>query len=529
MRRQIEILIRLELMNLFGRNVLRHTRDPKARRKGRLMALAYALVILVMAFYMGAMAYGLSLLGAGAVVPPYLAALSGIFIFLFGTFTAGGTLFRRNGYEMLCALPLRREAIVVSRFVRMYVEDLLLTLVIMVPGLAVHAVLQKPWFGFYPAAVLGTLAVPLIPLAAAAFTGALVTGISSRMKHKGLAEAGLSIALVLGIFALTPSLSGLEEDLTLEMLAALTDRVLEVLNTVYPPAVMVGRAMNAGDVGGCLVFAAESAAAAMLVVALVAQGYHSICGRLFSNSARHDYRMTGMKQTSLLTCLCRREFRRYFASGNYVSNTIIGPILGTVLSGTLCFMGVEQLSGMLMLPVDISGFVPFLVAVTFCMMSTASVSVSMEGKHFWVVKTLPIPTKTILDAKILMNLLLLLPFYLVSEVFLILGLKPGFPELVWLLAIPAVSVVFACVYGVAVNLRLPLLDWESEAAVVKQSASALVGGLGGGLVILVWGMATALIPGGWTHWGKLAGCLLLLGITAILYRGNNRFDLKELS
>lgn len=83
-------------------------------------------------------------------------------------------------------------------------------------------------------------------------------------------------------------------------------------------------------------------------------------------------------------------------------------------------MGMDGIGQMLPLPVDVPGLIPFRVGGVFCMMTAASVSVSMEGNRFWIVKTLPIPTKTILDAKILMNLLLMLPFYLISEVFLIL-------------------------------------------------------------------------------------------------------------
>lgn len=528
MIQQIKPLVRLELSNLFSLNVLRHTRDKKVRRKALLMAGIYGFLILLVFFYMGSMSCGLILLGAGEAVPAYLITMASILIFFFGTFTAGGSLFRRNGYEILCSLPVSRTAIVVSRFARMYAENLALTLVIMLPGLGVYAVLRQPDLSFYLTAVLGSFTVPLLPVAAAALAGALVTGISSRMKHKSLAEAGLSIALVLGIFCLTPKLEGMEETITPEMLAALSGKVQQALGTVYPPAGWLGTAMVTGDLVGFLGCFGISAVGFLGVVAVVSLNFHTICRQLFSSSARHDYRMEKLRRNSLLVSLCRREFRRYFASGAYVSNTIMGPILGTVLSGALFFMGVDSIRQMLPVPVDISGVIPFLVGGVFCMMSAASVSVSMEGKHLWIVKTLPIPTKTILDAKILMNLLLMLPFYLVSEVFLLLALKPGIPEFIWLLVIPAVIAVFSCVYGVAVNLRLPVLEWESEVSVVKQSAASLLGGMGGLLLALVWGVAAALVPEAYADLGKLTGSVLVLAITAILYRRNNRTDLKEL-
>lgn len=525
---QIKVLTGLELANLFGWNVLRHTRDPKARRKGRLMAGLYVFLVLVVFLYMGALSYGLILLDAAAAVPAYLIAISSILIFFFGAFTAGAVLFRKGGYDMLCALPLSRTAIVVSRFLRLYVQDLALTLAVTVPGLAVYAWLLRPGIGFWLAAPLGILITPLLPMAAAALVGIVVAGISSRMKRKSLVEAALSLLLVLGVFGLMPKLSGLEETVTPQMLAALCDTVLGILGKLYPPCVWLGTAMAEGDLLRCLGCLLLSAGTAVAVGTLITARFHAICRRLHSSAARHAYRMTQQAQTPLLFALCRREFRRYFASGVYVSNTILGPVLGTVLSAAVFFTGVDRITALLPFPVDIPGLLPFLVAAVFCMMPPVAVSVSMEGKHWWVLKSLPLRTRDILDAKVLMNLLLMLPFFLVSEVFLTLALRPGIPALLWQLLIPGVSAVFSCVFGIWVNLRLPVLDWQNEVSVVKQSAAALLGGMGGALTVVLFAVLTAPVPQAYADLAKLAVCAVLSGITAILYRQNNRTDLKTL-
>lgn len=526
MLQQIKILTRLELTNLFGRNARRFTKDPKAKRKARLMAGVYGFLILAAFMYMGGLSWGLVQLGAGAAVMPYLITLASLLIFFFGVFTAGGTLFRRNGFEILCALPLSQGAVVTSRFFRMYVEDLALTLVVLIPGLSVYGWLERPGIGFWLAAPVGVLAVPLLPAAASALVGAVVTAVSSRMKHKGIAEAALSILLVLGVFALMPGAAALEGTVTPEMLAEMSDKVLELLGMIYPPALWLGTAVTQGNPGKTLGWALVCAGGFLSVAALVSARYIAICGRLFGSVARHDYRMEQLRQSSLLACLCRREFKRYFASGIYVSNTIMGPVLGVVMSAALVVTGVDGISQMLMLPLDIGGLVPFLAAGVFSMMPPVSVSVSMEGKNWWIVKSLPIPTKTILDAKLLMNLLLILPFYLVSEILLILALRPGVAELVWLVVIPLVLVLFSCVFALTANLRLPVMEWESEASVVKQSSASLVGGMGG-LLATVLCAAVTLLTGG-THAGKLAVCLVLLGLTVVLYRMNVRTDLKNI-
>ena len=52
-------------------------------------------------------------------------------------------------------------------------------------------------------------------------------------------------------------------------------------------------------------------------------------------------------------------------------------------------------------------------------------------------------------------------------------------ELLRLAKIPAVMILFSCVFGITVNLHFPVLEWEKEVRIVKQNASAMLGGMGG--------------------------------------------------
>ena len=69
MLRQIKTLAKLELRNLFGLNVLRYTKDPKARRRAVLLWAAWVLVIGIVALYVGGLSVGLILRGAEDVIP----------------------------------------------------------------------------------------------------------------------------------------------------------------------------------------------------------------------------------------------------------------------------------------------------------------------------------------------------------------------------------------------------------------------------------------------------------------------------
>lgn len=518
----LKSLCALETKNLLGWNVFRHSRDPKQRRRFRLMAAVWAFLVLIMGGYSGALCWGLITLGLPEAVPVFLTVLSSLVIFFLGVFQAGGTVFRREGYDMLCALPVRPAEIVLARLFHLYLFGLAAAALVMLPGLGVYAAMCAPGWGFYPLALGGLLLTPLLPMSAALAVGAGITALTARMKGKSLISAALSILAVLAILFAT-SQSYRLESLSLEAVKKLVDSAVDALGRAYPPARWLGTALSREALFPWLLFAALSLAVFALAAGFLSAGFRSISQALFGVSASHNYRLGSLKSASPLRSLISREFRRYLASSVYVVNTILGPILATVLAGASLF-GKDALAS-LPLSVDVEAVLPFLFSGVFCLMNPASVSVSMEGETFWIVKSLPLSAKTVLDGKLLMNLLLDLPFYLLSEILLFLAWRPAGLDALLLILLPGGMILFSCILGLFVNLRLPLLDWESEVSVVKQSASAMLGGMGGSLLSILGAALTIAVPGQLLQAGMLVFVLLTAGM---MYAANSRRDLREI-
>lgn len=100
----------------------------------------------------------------------------------------------------------------------------------------------------------------------------------------------------------------------------------------------------------------------------------------------------------------------------------------------------------------------FVVFALICsMISVASCSISMEGKNYWMLKTLPIRAKDIFKAKILMNLSLAAPFVLVSSLMCCFSIKTSLLQSIWLVCIPMVYMCTNIVLSLAVNLKLYVL------------------------------------------------------------------------
>ncbi|MBR5128967.1 MAG: hypothetical protein IKU67_02830 [Firmicutes bacterium] len=529
MLREISVLAKLNLCNIYGLNVFLNNKDKKAKKVYIALSAVILLLVAMMAVYVGILVYGYVTIGLGRVIPAYLIMISSLIILMFGLFKAGSVIFERKGYDILCSLPVSSKAIVVARFIRMYVENIIFTLVVMVPGIVVYGVLMKPAMSFYFWGIIVTFLVPFAPMTLAIIIGALITAISSRTKYKSIIGAIIPIIIVVGSLAFSGRLSAVEGQITPEMLSGLAGVVTGIIENVYPPAVWLGNMMLGLHAIKTVLFVFVSFVTLGMTVYFIGSNFQSICYALYGTIAKHNFTMGAQAQSNVMVTLVKREFKRFFASTVYLSNTIMGPILAVIMSVSLFFVDLENAFEMLPVEIDFMGVLPLVIGTIFCIMNTTSTSISMEGKEWWLIKSLPLTYKQVLDAKLLMNLILFAPFYVVAVVLSIIALSPSGLDMIWMIISPAVLILFSCVWGLFVNLKVPVFNWENETSVVKQSVSALVGGICGSLVgvLMIFGLILAPIRAGWIM--KIAYMVALLVITVTLYDLNNKVRLEKLT
>ena len=137
-------------------------------------------------------------------------------------------------------------------------------------------------------------------------------------------------------------------------------------------------------------------------------------------------------------------------------------------------------------------------------------TISLEGKHLWVTKSLPVSTKDILLSKVTFHALCTcIPAVLCSTIVtMVMGVSPFN-----ILSILACSIFFSFL-DVILNLCMPTLSWTNEMTVIKQSGCSMVAMLGGWLypavfALVYWLMAdTVLSPSAlvllWTLFTSIA-------------------------
>lgn len=529
MLRQLLILTRVQTCNFLGLNAVRHTRDRSRKIKFGFMSLAYMLVVAMIAVYVVFLSFALISMGCGDVIPAYLCVITSFIIFLFAAFKAGSVIFERGTFEAFSALPVKRSAIVISRFLTMYLSNLLLSALVMIPGLGVYAYMLEPGASFYVFGVIGTLLMPLLPLTVATLVGAVVTAIASRMRRKSIITTVLSILFVVAVLGLEFFISSKAGYFTEEMLKNLCVALNEQLSRLYPPAMWLYQSIIGGNGLYMLLFAAVSFGLFILLMALLTRSFGAICTALGSTHTKGGFRMRELKASSQRAALFRAEAKHYLSSSVWVTNTAIGYLLAIAASVALLVVGREKTAPFLAeLGGLANGFLPLMMCIFVGMCPTTSAAISMEGKRWWLVKSLPVSAKDVLGVKLLFNLSLALPSWLISCVLLILALRPSVTTALWLLVTPLCFILYTTAAGLRINAAFPRFDWENEVQVVKQSASVGLSMIAGMLPAMAMMVVMALKP----EWpmnvvmGVFTGAVAVLAL--LLYRSCERIVLNKL-
>ena len=174
----------------------------------------------------------------------------------------------------------------------------------------------------------------------------------------------------------------------------------------------------------------------------------------------------------------KREMRRYFSTPIYVLNTMLGIVL-LLLFTAYSFLKSDsvlnyvKIIGNLFGIENISVIFVFIVSLLIILSNTTYASISIEGKHRDILKSLPVSLKELLLAKYQLHLLLTVPIICITSLVLGSIYQMNNIELALCLFLPITVSAFVGILGLFLNLLLPNYEWENVTYIVKQSIPAI--------------------------------------------------------
>ncbi len=518
MLKEIGLLLKLKFSNFFG---VKKAKTGKEKAIFVAVCIAMVLVFAVLCLYVGLMSYLFCLTGVGLLVPAVLCMVTTLILFFFTVVKAGSDLFDLRSYEMLAPYPLKKSSIIASKLLGTYILDALISLLVFISGGVGVVLFSAPTFVFYPMMIIGALLTPILPICLASFIGAGVSALTSRLKNAKIIGAFVMMALSVGIIFIT---SSTPEDMSKDMLVNAIKSISGIVAGVYPPAIWLSEGVWGLNWLNFALFVLLSFAVCIGFVIVFAKVYKRVCTALssvYNKKVKVD--LSKAKTSSPLFALYKKEIKRLFSSSIYMMNTLMGNLMAIILCVVLIFSG-SSISGVGM---DLS-FMGLLLAsimgMVICMMPTTACGLSIEGKNWDLLKSLPVGAKAILDAKILLNLTFAIPCAIFCSIALALSpICAGVP--IWfILVLPLCFVLFMSVTSMAINVKAPTFNWSTETQVVKQSKSVLF--------CMIADFVVGIICAGVTLLAGLVGMIILpialIAFGAIIYNALSRIELKKI-
>ncbi len=460
-----------------GKKNPKNKKSTKARSVG-LNVFAWLFAAAIFAVY----EYGFFVLlaeeDATSLFPPMVALAAMLMTVLTSVSYAKILLFDAKDYDLLYSLPLSGKTIVASKLAVMYTLDSVLNLVMLVPCGIFYAIFAKPAWTFYLYYAVMMLFVTMIPILLGTVISALVSLMASRFRHAQAVSLVFYLLFFGGIMSisfLAGSSAGMEEETTV-MITPILEGFLTSFTQYYPPLGWFREAAMNGSLSSALLFVGASLLA-FAIVSVVFGNYFGKIHEIFRPRVFRTKYKAETKASGVFVTLIKKDLKHLFSSANLCMNQLTGLIMLVIFAIMFSIQDFgasdEEMREIF------SIMFPFIFAMAAAMVCDTSTSISLEGKTFPLLKSLPVSPKTILDSKLALHMLFCAPVILVSGIFVSVMNHLPIIGVIATVVIPLCYAYSFGIVGLLINLKKYKFDWTSEITIAKNSLPMVLTMIGG--------------------------------------------------
>ncbi len=400
------------------------------------------------------------------------------FPFVYMAYASQSLIFSTKDVDFMLSLPVSSFSIMTSRLFALYLESLLMVELILIPAAIFYVSFSGGSIGFILWVLLCGALLAFIPTTMALLFGSLISLVVSKMRFKNLFSLLFNILFLVAILAISFSVSFGVNNITPTAISDLRHIVQEnfaFLWWIYLAYI--------GNIPYFILIAILCVVPFILFTWIFSKFYKNILTRLSSHHLRTDYRLRRIASRSSFWALFSKEASKLFSTPALMLNGGFGVFMA-VLAAIACFIFRQDIYNYFALfsiysGIDTSIFLPFIMLLlsAFFIINTniVNVSISLEGKYLWILKSAPVSVLKIFMVKIGLNVFLcMFAVFITIPLFSILFAVP-LPYILLATIFAFLLSVFISSGGLLINLFLPRLDAENDVIVIKQSASVLVG------------------------------------------------------
>lgn len=438
---------------------------------GFLLLALYALI----AFYMGMMLHGFGSMitdGTEGRLVLSLGLLVTSFILILTTLTrANAYLFKAKDFDLLSSLSIPLSTIVVTKISSLLIFSYLTISVIYIPTIVVFMIFTSFKVTTLLLSILLFILMPLLIIAVFSVVSYLFSILLSKFRYKNVLTIIFSLIGFIGIMVLSFSSGMTNDEQVITNFLVQLDKMLKYL---YYPAFLMVEVLT-GNLISLLYISLMTLLPFVIFIYYTSKVYVYVNTSLISNRSNKKFSEKNIdsKTNGRTLSLFKIELKKFFSIPLYVINSLAGKLLMVIMIILLLFTSqmkelVELAQGDFLVLI-ILGVMMFVGGIT-----TTSATISLEGKNFWILKSLPVTEKQIFISKLAIDIIFSLIAGLVSSILVFIVLKPSIIVGLLFMLIIIVFSFNVAITGLLVNLRFYRLDWDLPVKVIKQGTSVIL-------------------------------------------------------
>ena len=376
------------------------------------------------------------------------------------------SIFIGDDYDLLATLPIKKRDIIASKILNLYIVELLFSLVFLVPNGIVVVVLSGN-VGLMLISFMLSIIIPIVPIAIASLLSLLITMMTARFKYGNF----LSI-LFYAVFIASMSLMGFFMRNTNPTAMTNMNNVIKWFN---PSLLLLELAFNQ-NLLFLILFAASNIVLLLVTILIYSLLFDKLHSLVTSIKMKNVYVRKELKIQNEFKTLFNIELKRLINTKLHFINGVMGPLMSLIMVPVAIFstLSVREIPE----AVDYYNLliVPSLLTVAMWIASISNPSassISIEGKTFWISKTLPISYKKYMYAKLLITYVLFIPASLIVSTIIVVFFHFDVFEIIMTYLIPIVFSILCGLIGLICNVKHPKFKWKNEQEVVKNAAAII--------------------------------------------------------
>lgn len=395
-----------------------------------------------------------------------------------GIYKSNSLLFNCKDDDLLFSLPIKKRSILFIRILKLYVFEFLYNSMFLLPAIIIYATKTSPNWTYYLVSIIALAILPIVPIIISIIIGFFIAYSSTKFKKKSAFQTVITMLILLVTLYVSYN-----AEAYIKNIGGAATNINNTITRIYYPVKVYISLVNNFNVITLIKFIFSHLIAFWVVILLLGKKYFNINSNSHKTIVNYKNKAYKIKSSNKMKAFIKKEINRFISTPVFMINTGFGLFLFVALcvSVVLKFddfsksllssspnLTIQQIKSYL--PLALFGAVCF----TSLMTSITSSMISLEGKTFSILKSLPLRANEIVLYKVISAITIMIPCILIGDIIIFTFFSFN---LLMVLLIVIASIILPIVsetIGIIVNLKYPKLDATNDTEIVKQSLSSLV-------------------------------------------------------